>query len=325
MAFEEARDYVRTLGLNSDKEWWEWCKSGERPPDIPSDPYITYKTAGWLSWGDFLGYDEGHVATKRKLRNNPKRRSFTEALGYARSLGLKSLMEWREFVKSGEKPSDIPSYPDRFYKGKGWKSWGDFLGYNEGYMPGNWKDFQEAREYARTLGLKSREEWWEWNKGGERPSGIPSNPNKFYKGKGWESWPDFLGFNEGYMPDNWRDFQEAQEFARSLGLDSVKEWREFVKSGKKPSDIPSKPDQFYKNKGWKSYSDFLGFNEGHVPGDWGDFQEAREFARSLGLDSVKEWREWSYESGERPPDIPSNPDQIYKGKGWESWPDFLGY
>ena len=189
MAFEKARDYVWTLGLKSKKEWEEWRKSGERRLDIPSNPDQTYKTEGWLSWGDFLGYDEGHVATKRK------RRSFTEALGYARSLGLKSVREWREVVKSGKKPSDIPSWPDQFYKGQGWKSWGDFLGFNEGYMPDNWRDFQEAREYARSLGLDSVKKWEEWsNEGGERPSDIPSNPNRIYKNKGWKSWPDFLGY-----------------------------------------------------------------------------------------------------------------------------------
>jgi hypothetical protein len=26
-----------------------------------------------------------------------------------------------------------------------------------------------------------------------RPSNIPSNPDEFYKNKGWKGWPDFLG------------------------------------------------------------------------------------------------------------------------------------
>ena len=160
----------------------------------------------------------------------------------------------------------------------------------------------------------------------EEAPDIPSCPESFYKGQGWKSWGDFLGFNEGYVPDNWRDFQEAREFARSLGLKSFKEWREWrYEGGERPLDIPSNPYSTYKNKGWKSWGDFLGFNEGHVPGNWRDFQEAREYARTLGLKSQKKWREWRYEGGERPSDIPSNPNSTYKNNGWKSWGDFLGY
>ena len=47
------------------------------------------------------------------------------------------------------------------------------------------------------------------------------------------------------------------------------------------------------------------------------------FVQLLGLKSVKEWKEWS-KSGQRPSNIPSNPDQVYRGKGWVSMPDWLG-
>eukprot|EP00959_Pyramimonas_sp_CCMP1952_P353664 7409639-Pyramimonas_sp.AAC.1 len=40
----------------SQKEWQEWSASGERPHDIPSNPYATYRNEGWLSWADWLGY-----------------------------------------------------------------------------------------------------------------------------------------------------------------------------------------------------------------------------------------------------------------------------
>ena len=49
LSFEDARTYVRTLGLKSEKEWWAWSKSGKRQHDIPSDPYVTYKSSGWTS------------------------------------------------------------------------------------------------------------------------------------------------------------------------------------------------------------------------------------------------------------------------------------
>ena len=317
-SFEEARGFARSLGLESSTEWQEWRKSGERPADIPSNPNIVYKEEGWLSWGDFLGY-EAVVWLP-----------FDEARDYARRLGLKSHEEWREWRKSGKRPPDIPSNPDKVYKGKGWKSYGDFLGFNEGYVPKEWRSFDEARDYARRLGLKSQKKWKEWSKSGERPPDIPSHPNEAYEEEGWLSWGDFLGYRPGHIAEKHStikkcSFTEARNFARSLGLKSKAEWEEWRKSGKRPSDICSRPDQVYKGKGWKSWGDFLGFDEGYDAGaEWRPFEEARDYARSLGLESQKEWRERS-KSGQRPPDIPSGPDRVYKNEGWKSWPDFLGY
>ena len=99
-----------------------------------------------------------------------------------------------EWSKSGERPPDIPSHPELVYKGKGWKSWGDFLGYDVGNVAGEWRSFEEARDHVRILKLGSAREWKEWSQSGERPHDIPSHPNIVYKGKGWKDWSDFLGY-----------------------------------------------------------------------------------------------------------------------------------
>ena len=169
-----------------------------------------------------------------------------------RSLNLKSKKEWKEWSKSGERPPDIPSSPDRDYKGKGWQSWGDFLGFNEGYVPGGWLPFEEARDYVGTLGLNSCKEWFEWSKSEDRPSDIPSDPNRIFKDEGWKSWPDFLGYRPGCDAKKCgvvgrKSFMEARDYVRTLGLKSVKQWREWSKR-KRPSEIPSNPDRTYTGK-----------------------------------------------------------------------------
>ena len=76
-----------------------------------------------------------------------------------------------------------------------------------------------------------------------------------YKKQGtWKSWGDFLG--TGYR--EYRPFEEAREFVRTLGLKSISEWTKYAKSGKKPEDIPSTPNGVYKDKGWKGLRDWLG-------------------------------------------------------------------
>lgn len=56
----------------------------------------------------------------------------------------------------------------------------------------------------------------------------------------------------------YRTFKKARAFARDLGLKSEAEWRDYVKSGMKPRDIPGEPSQVYENDGWAGWSDWLG-------------------------------------------------------------------
>ena len=173
--FESAREFVRCLELKSGNEWREYCKSGNKPNDIPSNLDKFYKNKGWKGWGDFLG--TGNVANKNKVY-----RQFKEARDFVRKLNLKNQKEWQEYCKSGDKPDDIPADPLRVYKNKGWKGYGDFLG-NGNVAPFNirYRPFQEAREFVRKLGIKNRREWNEYCKSGNKPDDIPANPWITYK------------------------------------------------------------------------------------------------------------------------------------------------
>ena len=56
-SFEEARAFVRRLGLKSSSEWFAYCRSGKKPNDIPIGPHQVYANAGWIRWSDWLGGD----------------------------------------------------------------------------------------------------------------------------------------------------------------------------------------------------------------------------------------------------------------------------
>ena len=106
--FIEARKFVQSLGLKNQKEWTEYCKSGQKPDDIPSGPYQVYKNE-YKGIGDWLG--TGNVHNKDK-----EYRPFIEARKFVQSLGLKNWGEWVEYCKSGQKPDDIPKTPWQVYK-----------------------------------------------------------------------------------------------------------------------------------------------------------------------------------------------------------------
>jgi predicted helicase len=97
--FAEARALVHGLGLKSVPEWWVYCKSGKKPPDIPTNPHTVYADAGWVSMGDWLGTHR--VATHRR-----QYLPFKKGRSYVHGLMLKSQAEWKEdapdFVEVGE-------------------------------------------------------------------------------------------------------------------------------------------------------------------------------------------------------------------------------
>jgi hypothetical protein len=120
------------------------------------------------------------------------------------------------------------------------------------------------------------------------------------------------------MTKKWMSFLDARKFVQGLGLKKSKEWEEYRKSCNKPDDIPTHPDVTYKNKGWISYRNWIGISE-----TMRSFEDAKKFVQTLNLKSTKKWEIYSG-SGKRPRDIPSNPDKVYKNKGWINWKDWLG-
>ena len=233
---------------------------GIKPDDIPAYPKDVYKVQ-WINWGDWLG--TGTVATRQR-----KYRPFEEARAFVRELGLKNTEEWWKYCKGelpgrGAKPNDIPSNAHTIYQDQ-WINWGDWLG--TGRQKGGWQPFEEARAFARGLGLRIQDEWFEYCNGnlpekGTKPLDIPANPYTVYE-KQWINWGDWLG--TGRHKGGWQPFEEAREFVHGLELTSNTEWRKYCAGGYpdkgvKPPDIPSNPDAvlLYENQ-WISWPDWLG-------------------------------------------------------------------
>jgi hypothetical protein len=108
--FKEAKEFVQKLGLKNQKEWNEYCKSGNKPDDIPASPYQIFDNKGWSGYGDWLG------TGRRRTHTSSEYRSFKEAREFVRSLGFKHWDDWFEYCTSGNKPDDIPAKPWQVYK-----------------------------------------------------------------------------------------------------------------------------------------------------------------------------------------------------------------
>ena len=317
--FEEARDFVRAQKLKNLKEWTNFYKSKKRPIDLPTRPQIAYKNLGWINLSDFLGNNTLSDRYREFLE-------YDEARKLVHALNLKNVTEWKIYCNSDNKNINIPSAPNKTYKGKGWLDFGDWLG--TGTIATNkiiYLPFNDVRKYARALKLKSRSEWENYCKSGKKPYNIPTNVHLVYRNKGWISNGDFLGTgtianqNRKYI-----SYKDAKIFVHKLGFKKFSEWENYCKSEKKPKYIPSYPGNVYKNKGWISNGDFLG--TGYIANQlkiYLSYNDAILIIHKLKIKNVKEWNKYC-KSGKKPINIPATPDRKYKNKGWISWNDFLG-
>jgi hypothetical protein len=148
-----------------------------------------YANEGWTSLGDWLG--TGRIADRLR-----QYRDFTQARQFVRSVGLKSAQEWRDYCRSGNKPEDIPSLPEKTYSENGWKDYGDWLGTNTVATRSRiYRPFKEARAFVHGLGLRSESEWRAYCNSGNKPSDIPRAVATIYANDGWRGMSDWLGTN----------------------------------------------------------------------------------------------------------------------------------
>jgi hypothetical protein len=311
--FDLARSFVHSLKLRSVSDWQIYCKSGEKPDDIPVTPNHVYKNDGWESWSNWIGNG-----------NTRNYRPFKEARAFVHSLELKNQANWIKYSRSDDRPKDIPAAPSGAYKNKGWVSMGDWLGtgfiahQHKAYRP-----FSEALAFVHTLGLKNRNAWRMYLKKGDKPDDIPADPNNTYKESGWESFGHWLGTGSD-QKRKFRPFKDARDFVHSLHIKNLDGWKIYCKSDEKPLDIPADPKKTYKTNEWISWSDWLGTkvianqNKKYRP-----FEEARKYVHGLGLRDVAEWKYYC-KTDKKPENIPASANQVYKDSGWISFGDWLG-
>ena len=313
--FIDARTFVRTLNLKTWAEWQRFTKQDNFPKDFPTAPHKTpFYKENWISKENWLG-----VKLEKRGINY---RSFEDARTFARKLKLKSRTEWVQFCNSGKKPDDIPTGVRVIYKNKGFVSMGDFLG--SGIISAQNKsksfflEYDEAKNYVHKLKIKNLREWQEYAKSDKKPKKIPSNPQQSLQYKNqWKNWGDWLGTG---VSRNFADYETAKAFVRKLNLKSQAEWKLY----NPPNFIPKAPQSTYKNKGWVSYSDWLGVDNkrGGQKRKWVTLNEFKEYFIKNKINSYKEWREFKKNSV-IPKNIPKRPDLSYDNE-WKGWGDFLG-
>ena len=121
LPFDQGLLVARSLRLVSQKEWKLWCRSGSRPANVPAAPDKAYVHGGWQRWGHWLGTGNTQLGVTKDFL------PFDEALRVARCLRLNSQQEWTLWCRSGARPANVPSRPDKVYVHDGWMAWTHWL------------------------------------------------------------------------------------------------------------------------------------------------------------------------------------------------------
>ncbi|MDB4839894.1 hypothetical protein OAH75_01065 [Nitrosopumilus sp.] len=334
LPFDEARKYVKSLKLKSEKEWTSYCKSGKLPSNIPLNPESVYRNKGWSGYPDWL-----RIRGKYFHKGNG-RWSFEKSREYVHKLNIKGLTGWIAYCKSEKRPPEIPASPHTSYRNEGWEGYGDWTGTGRtrsiSFLP-----FDEARQYVQKLKIKNRSEYNEWAKSKQRPSNIPSNPERTYK-KEWKGNGDWLHVSTivldliptipinpnvsvdqaiKNLKNKFLDYDSAKKYVRNLKLKNQKEWIQYTQSGKRPKYIPGMPWLHYDE--WSGFSDWLGTKRIR-PTKFLSFEEARSFVHSLKFKKMAEWEKWVL-TDRKPANIPANPVAFYsKTMEWTNVNHWLG-
>lgn len=120
MSYEQAKTYIQSIGIKTQKEFFAWRKTELRPETMPPDPNKVYFE--FEGWGAFLG-------TNRIANHRMECRSYDDAKAFVRILQIKSVAQFRLIYATGAIPSDIPKNPYAYYSRRNqWISFPDFFG-----------------------------------------------------------------------------------------------------------------------------------------------------------------------------------------------------
>lgn len=168
--------------------------------------------------------------------------------------------------------------------------------------------YQYAQSTVMNLEIKSRDEYRRYRL---KDPKLPSNPERFYALQGWDGWGGFFNGSKGLI---YASYAEAQSAACKLAIRSQPDYK---KRRYEDSNLPAKPDETYRDRGWSTWYSFL---KKSAPRVIASYENAKLHVLRLNITSRDEYRVRYLED----PSLPSNPNQRYQNNGWTNWYDFLG-
>lgn len=176
ISFEDFKAEVKAAGLDTFEKYRATSKD---KPTWPAAPERFYKGKGWISFNDLFGKKEGTSSVEKVSLDKLKQE--------LKFFGIDSLSKYH---LACEDHPDWPRSPNEYYSTKGWKSFTDLLGKEKDKKLVPKISFADLKVEVRLSGIDSFDKYRAASK--DKPT-WPAAPERFYKGKGWVSWPDLFG------------------------------------------------------------------------------------------------------------------------------------
>jgi len=336
LSFEESKEFVRALGLRSQKEWERYSKT-ERPSNIVSSPSRTYKNKGWIGWADWLGTkNHAYWPSRKKYKVNDDffkvwSHDMAYILGFWWADGWISknrfcLIQHKKDKYILEKIMNIIGYDGKLYNNK----------YNNCYTL-EISSSEIIKDIKKLGGLENK----------SLTIKFPEIPIKYRYDfiRGLFDGDGCITYNKNKKCYLASYVSGSKDFAYSLMRILKSEIKDIhvciyeVSKNRKNilySLMLSKNNTImFKRYIYRDYSElklirkwelfqkvgeiciFGSYRKVYLP-----YNDAVKIVSKIGLRDVKEWR--VYSKTIRPKNIPSTPLMYYKNKGWTNWYDWLG-
>lgn len=224
--------------------------------------------------------------------------------------------------------------------------------------------YKEAKTYLKKVPVATNRQFRKWKKGRLKVKGlprfnkkIPRCPDIVYKNAGWINWQDFLTksqkkhlIKKSKLYKDFLTYEQAKRYLKKVPIVSNAEYTEWVKGKLKRKGLPKFNDKlpkqakrYYKDKGWRSWYNFLSIqdkvqNKEHMPFKRAYLWMRRENKKNR-IKNKKDFesyakasvpfQKWQIISKGRfkgikaiSIKIPTNPEIHYQEK-WRSWDHFL--
>ena len=122
---------------------------------------------------------------------------------------------------------------------------------------------------------------------------------------------------------NFLNYEDAKELVKKSGIKTQQEWKKLVTDKTyEPFGIPKSPREYYVDKGWKGWGDFLGTDNpgGRKVNVIDDFQEVKRIVQSAKISSQPEYYSKYKKIHEG---LVYEPSRKFLNE-WTGWSDFLG-
>lgn len=115
-----------------------------------------------------------------------------------------------------------------------------------------------AKDYLVPLGINSSRKFDAYKRSGQYlPKNFPRKPDEYFKKKdSWQGWPDFFSKPAEHQDKHYLLYKEASEYCQKKRIKNSIEYRMW---SNRPSFLPARPDQYYKET-WGGWQSFLGNN-----------------------------------------------------------------